>query len=75
MIKKWSVQLVIIDKYVGALSAEQAHSSMFTEEFQRLDPLTFDENSIILLSELMGSDVAPRKDFIFKNVDFSKISE
>jgi hypothetical protein len=48
---------------------------MFTPEFQRFEILKPDDNSIRLLEELMGSDVAPRTKFIFENVDFSTISE
>ena len=73
--KKWSVQLVIVDKYVGALNAQQAHISMFTSEFQRMDKLEADEESLELLLKLMGKDSGPKKEFIFKNVDFSEIRE
>lgn len=66
---------VIRAKGLGALTAEQAHRSMFTDEFQRMDQLLPDENSLYLLSQLMGSDSSPKKDFIFKNVDFSEIRE
>lgn len=62
-------------KGLGALSAEQAHISMFTDEFQRMDQLLPDEESLVLLSKLMGKDSAPKKEFIFKNVDFSEIRE
>lgn len=62
-------------KGLGALSAEQAHISMFTDEFQRMDQLLPDEESLLLLSKLMGKDSAPKKEFIFKNVDFSEIRE
>ena len=62
-------------KGLGALSAEQAHRSMFTEEFQRMDQLIPDIDSLDLLSQLMGKDSEPKKDFIFKNVDFSEIRE
>lgn len=62
-------------KGLGSLSAEQAHNSMFTEEFQKLEILRPDEYSLDLLSDLMGEDSIPKRDFIFDNVDFSKISE
>lgn len=71
--KKWSVQLVIVEKYVGELPAETAHASMFTPEFQRMETLLFSENALELLYNLMGTDVDPRKDFIMKNIDFSEI--
>lgn len=62
-------------KGLGALSEEQAHNSMFTEEFQRLEIIEPDQNSIFLLEQLMGDKVEPRKKFIFENIDFSEIKE
>ena len=44
-------------KGLGALSESQARASMFTEEFQRMEALIPDPDSIILLEELMGRDV------------------
>lgn len=61
-------------KGVGELDPDIAKESMFSES-QRLDILEPNEESIELLYMLMGDDVQPRTDFIFKNVDFSKISE
>lgn len=62
-------------KGLGALSPEQARKSMFDTEYQRLDVLMPDVESLILLEELMGSSVTPRKNFIFNNIDFSEIKE
>ena len=62
-------------KGLGALSVEQAHKSMFTSEFQRMDVLEPDPDSLYMLEELMGSDVEPRRDFIFNKIDFSEIRE
>lgn len=62
-------------KGLGALSVKQARTSMFSQEFQRMDVLEPDEESIDLLYSLMGEEVQPRKDFIFNNVDFSEIKE
>ena len=55
------------NKGLGALTAEQARRSMFTEEFQRIDTIVPDEQGIELLQSLMGEDVAPRRDYIFNN--------
>lgn len=66
---------IIRAKGLGALSAKQAHASMFTEEFQRMDQLIPDENSLSLLSDLMGKDSKPKHDFLFNNLDFSIIRE
>lgn len=62
-------------KGLGALSVEQAHKSMFTDEFQRMDVLEPDADSLYLLEQLMGVDVEPRKNFIFNNVDFRMVRE
>lgn len=62
-------------KGLGSLNAEQAHTSMFTKEFQKMEQLIPDDNTYELLSTLMGKDSAPKREFIFNNVDFSTISE
>ena len=62
-------------KGLGALSVEQAKRSMFTPEFQRMDVLEPDPDSIYLLEQLMGEDVEPRKKFIFSSIDFSEVRE
>ena len=62
-------------KGLGALSVDQAHKSMFTPEFQRLDKIEVDNESLYLLEQLMGEDTQPRKDFIFNKIDFSEIRE
>lgn len=61
-------------KGLGALSEVQARNSMFGEN-QRMDVLEPTEEAIYLLEDLMGKDVEPRTDFIFKNVDFSMVRE
>lgn len=63
------------NKGLGSLSAEQARRSMFSSEFQRIDTLTPDKDSLGLLLQLMGKDSAPKHDFIFENIDFSEIRE
>lgn len=62
-------------KGLGALSVEQAHRSMFTSEFQRIDILEPNDDSLFLLEQLMGEDVTPRKEFIFNKIDFSQVRE
>ena len=61
-------------KGLGALSEQQAKNSMFGEN-QRMDVLEPNEEAIYLLEDLMGKDVTPRTEFIFKNVDFSEVRE
>lgn len=62
-------------KGLGKLSPEVAHTSMFTEEYQRMDILNFDAEAISLLCDLMGEDVKPRKEFIMGNIDFNEVRE
>lgn len=62
-------------KGLGELPAETAQKSMFTDEYQRMDVLEYDDNAIDLLYDLMGIDVEPRKEFIMDKVDFSTIRE
>lgn len=61
-------------KGLGALSEEQARNSMFGEN-QRMDVIEPTPEAIGLLEDLMGVDVEPRREFIFKNVDFSEVRE
>lgn len=61
-------------KGLGELPAETARASMFSEN-QRMDVIEWNRNAVDLLYDLMGEDVQPRKDFIFKNIDFSRIRE
>lgn len=62
-------------KGLGALDIEDAKESMFSPEYQRLEPIEYSQQASNLLIDLMSSDVSPRRDFIFKNVDFSQIAE
>lgn len=62
-------------KGLGELPANTARASMFTPEYQRIDVMSYSEEAMNLLHQLMGSAVEPRADFIMKNVDFAKITE
>lgn len=62
-------------KGLGALEAEEAHESMFTEKYQRLEILAPDDDSFSLIQNLMGSNVEPRTNFMFNKIDFSQIHE
>ena len=44
-------------------------------ESQRMDVIEPTPEAIGLLEDLMGIDVEPRREFIFKNVDFSEVKE
>lgn len=63
------------NKGLGALSPEQAHTSMFTDEYQRMDVLEWSPDAIQLLEQLMGEDVEPRRQFVFNEIDFSEVRE
>lgn len=61
-------------KGLGELTAEDTKESLFNKKNQRVEILIPDDNSFFRLDELMGSDVKPRKDFVFSGaIDFSKI--
>lgn len=61
-------------KGLGELSAQDTRDSMFNIDNQRIEVLIPDDNSFFRLEQLMGSDVSPRKDFVFSGaIDFSKI--
>lgn len=62
------------EKGLGALSAEQARESMFDPSVQRLDVIQSSPRATVLLEELMGDDVQPRRDYI-KTIDFSVVRE
>lgn len=63
------------NKGLGQMPAEQAHRSMFTPEYQRLEVLRPDEGAFQLLEDLMGDKPEIRTDYVFKNIDFSEIRE
>lgn len=44
-------------------------------EYQRLEVMEYSEEALSLLYSLMGEDVAPRRDFIMTNMDFSEVKE
>lgn len=62
-------------KGLGELGPDVAHASMFTPEYQKLEPLLYSEEAISLLYDLMGEKVEFRKKFIMENIDFSEIKE
>ena len=56
------------------MTAQDTKESMFNPQNQRIEILKPDDRSFYRLDELMGSDVQPRKDFVFSGIiDFSKI--
>ncbi len=61
-------------KGLGEMSAEQESESLFGPK-QRRTYFTWDKESDTQLKQLMGEDANPRKEFLFNNVDFSRITE
>lgn len=58
------------------MTSEDMEQSMMNKEARHLEVLTIKDaeaakNSLYML---MGTEVEPRRDFLFKNVDFSKIN-
>ena len=61
-------------KGLGALNEKVARASMFGE-CQKMDVIEPTPESLILLEELMGVDVEPRREFVFNKIDFSEVRE
>ena len=62
------------NKGLGSLSAEQARTSMFGDN-QHIDVIKPNDSSIVLLKQLMGTNVSARKKYIFENIDFAEVRE
>ena len=59
-------------KGLGQMTDEDLKASMFNNEWQHLEPITYSEEGIDTLLSLMSEEVEPRKDFVYNNIDFSK---
>ena len=59
-------------KGLGQMTDEDLKASMFNDEWQHLEPITYSEEGIDTLLSLMSEEVEPRKDFVYNNIDFSK---
>lgn len=64
------------NKGLGEMTAEDMEQSMMNKEARHLEILTINDAKAAQesLYMLMGTDVEPRKKFLFENVDFSKIN-
>ena len=62
-------------KGLGELDADTARRSMFSPQFQRLEPMEWDDAAIELLCDLMGKPTEPRTEYVFSKIDFSTIRE
>ena len=56
------------------MSDEDLKNSMFNEEWQRLEPISFSEGGLESLINLMGEEVEKRKEFVYNCIDFNKFS-
>lgn len=59
-------------KGLGQMTDEDLKASMFSDEWQHLEPITYTKEGINTLLSLMSEEVEPRKDFVYNNIDFSK---
>ena len=60
-------------KGLGQLNEKDLKASMFsTTGDQRMDQIIYSEEGIEQLCQLMGTDIKPRKEFVFSRIDFSK---
>ena len=59
-------------KGLGQLAERDLKDSMFNPQWQHLEQLIPDEESIETLEQLMGDDVKPRKEFVTNNIDFGE---
>lgn len=58
----------------GSLTDIDLSTTIFSSQ-GRLDKIIYSEEGIKTLEDLMGIDVAPRKEYVFNNIDFSKYGE
>lgn len=61
-------------KGLGQMTPRDTKDSMFSKN-QHLEPIVWSQEGVSLLEQLMGEDVAPRKQFVFKEIDFEKYGE
>lgn len=60
-------------KGLGQLSEKDLHATMFsTTGGQRMDEIIYSKEGAYQLCQLMGEDIAPRKEFIFNRINFSE---
>jgi DNA gyrase subunit B len=65
---------VTLFKGLGEMNPCDVKATMFGPN-QHLTEFKWDSDTEELLKSLMGEDVEPRREFLFNNVDFSKIVE
>lgn len=65
---------VTMFKGLGEMTGPQIKETMFGPT-QHLTKFQWDEHADTLLRQFMGTDIEPRKEFLFNEVDFSKVIE
>lgn len=62
--------------YVGEMTADDMEASMMNKDERRLEVLTFTDFEDVdeTIRMLMGKEVKERKEYLFNNVDFSKLN-
>jgi hypothetical protein len=62
-----------MDQYVGALGEEDLKATLFSSTGgQLMDEIEYSPEGIEQLCNLMGVEIAPRKDFVMSRIDFSE---
>lgn len=61
-------------KGLGQMNASDLKDSMFSPEWQRLDPIQYSTDGVKVLEDLMGPKADIRKNFVFNNIDFTKFT-
>ena len=64
---------IIRFKGIGQLEGVDLKETMFNPQKRHLEPITFEDDGLELLQDLMGPKVEPRKDFVFNCIDFGGI--
>lgn len=62
-------------KGLGEMDDLTDNKVMFAPETQRLETLTWDDSLNDIITNLMGKDSQPKKDFVFSRIDFEKYGE
>lgn len=62
-------------KGLGGLNAKDLKATMFSSTAQKMDKIISSKEGLKQLCDLMSSAVEPRKEFVMKNIDFSKYGD
>ena len=62
-------------KGLGEMPPKTARNSMFNPENQRMEVMEWDADAIDLLYDLMGEEVASRREFVMNKIDFNMVRE